>query len=64
MRYYDCDFAPVGGIYRSIDSGSSWAETSAGVQDWGDITSSSDGINLAAAVRNGIINHIVIIFLP
>ena len=42
-----------GGIYTSINSGSSWTETSATSGDWYSVASSSDGTKLVAVVYGG-----------
>jgi gluconolactonase len=42
-----------GGIYTSEDSGVTWTQTSAPIQDWRSIASSYDGLKLAAVVRHG-----------
>ena len=42
-----------GGIYTSVNSGSTWQQTSAPSTNWYAVTSSADGAKLAAAVRGG-----------
>jgi hypothetical protein len=42
-----------GGIYTSVNSGSTWQQTSAPSTNWYAVASSADGAKLAAAVRGG-----------
>src|SRR5579859_3741656 len=43
----------LGGLYTSIDSGSTWVQTGAPQTNWATVASSSDGNRLVAAVQNG-----------
>lgn len=43
----------VGGIFRSLNGGETWFQTSAPDKNWYGLASSADGLKLAAVVHNG-----------